>query len=280
MDIRVDVLCCGLVTLDVVQDVAALPGADEKVTSREARVDFGGPAANAARTALQLGSTVRLVTMVGRGPVADVIGAQLTTAGLAVLDVTPAGAAWQPPVSAVVVDGAGHRSVVSANAGSAPPAGAPDAPPDARVLLVDGHHLPTALAVTESCRRAGAVVVLDGGSWKPGLEQLLPMVDIVVASADFTVPNPYLDLLHAIPVFATSRGPAPIDVRIGEHEHLVRVPAVRAVDTLGAGDVLHGAFAHHLAANLPVTAAAVLSALEHAAAVAAHSCTRRGVALA
>ena len=48
-------VCCGLATLDVVQVVDALPGADEKVVARSLAVTFGGPAANAAATAVALG---------------------------------------------------------------------------------------------------------------------------------------------------------------------------------------------------------------------------------
>src|SRR5690606_27237741 len=48
-------VCCGLTTLDVTQVVDRLPEPNEKLTGRELTVAFGGPAANAAATAVALG---------------------------------------------------------------------------------------------------------------------------------------------------------------------------------------------------------------------------------
>jgi hypothetical protein len=49
-------------------------------------------------------------------------------------------------------------------------------------VLVDGHHLDLALPVAAAARAAGVPVLLDGGSWKPGLEGLLELVDIALLS--------------------------------------------------------------------------------------------------
>lgn len=276
----VDVLCCGLVTLDLVQEVDAFPAPDHKITARSARLDIGGPATNAARTAAGLGSRVGLVTMTGSGPVADVIRARLTQTAVALLDATPAGADWSAPVSAVMVDPSGRRVVVSANAtGSPEPSLDLSSLPTPGVALVDGHHLALAELVARPARRHGALVVLDGGSWKPGLEWLLPDVDVVIAAAGFAAPPEFADVIDSRPMVAVSHGPDPISVRIGDRRATVAVPRVRAVDTLGAGDVLHGAFAHELAAQgAPgIDPDVVLAALARAAEIAADSCTQRGL---
>src|SRR5659263_261296 len=60
-------VCCGLVTLDVLQVVERLPAPDEKVVATDLDVGFGGPAANAAATAVALGVRTRLVTALGSG---------------------------------------------------------------------------------------------------------------------------------------------------------------------------------------------------------------------
>jgi sugar/nucleoside kinase (ribokinase family) len=52
------------------------------------------------------------------------------------------------------------------------------------------------------------------------------------------------------------------------------VPTVAAVDTLGAGDVLHGAIAHNLAADRTVDP---VEAIRQAIPIAARSCAHRGV---
>jgi len=269
-------VCCGLATLDVVQVVDAVPGANQKVVARDLTVTFGGPAANAAATAVALGVATRLVTALGESPIADLVRAGLTAAGVEVVDLL-AGRPGAPAVSTVLVTRAtGERAVVSVNATSTGDLSVADRADEllagATALLVDGHHLSAAL---ELAARADAPVLLDGGSWKPGLETLLAHVDHAVLSADFRLSTGSTgvagaraggreasalhleavhDLLEAVaalgPTFvAQSSGDGPVHVRMPEPA-VVRPPAVPAdevVDTLGAGDVLHGAMAAALA---------------------------------
>lgn len=322
------VLVCGLATLDVVQTVERVPGANEKVVAAGLAVAAGGPAANAAVTCAALGVPARLVTRIGGGALGAVVHADLASAGVEVVDVAGPGAG--PPVSTVLVTRAtGERAVVSVNAtvaaagGAAVPAGVWDG---VGLVLVDGHHLDLGVAVASEARRRGVPVLLDGGSWKPGLEGLLGFVDVAVVSADFAVPDgvPVPDsgmapgggtapravadagagvagdaleaLLRLGPsVAARSAGGGPIEVASAAGERAsVPVPAVTVVDTLGAGDVLHGALAAWLAvaggdAEAPVGGAAggaaegpvggaarVAAALTWAAGVASASCAAAG----
>lgn len=224
------VACCGLTTLDVIQRVERLPGPDEKLQAESALVEFGGPAANAAFAAVALGVRARLISAVGRGPVASVVKDQLSDAGVELVDCATPG--WQPPVSAVTVVG-DHRSVISANAGQAPAADLPDgALRGCSALLVDGHHVQLCISAARTAREHGIPVLLDGGSWKPGLERLLPLVDMAILSADF-----HGDVEWGQRPVAVSRGPD--SILIGDAE--IPVPEVDVVDTVGAGDVLHGA---------------------------------------
>lgn len=263
------VLFCGLATLDVVQTVDRVPAANEKVVARGLDVAAGGPAANAAVACATLGVRARLVTRVGGGPLGAAVLGDLAAAGVDVVDL--AGPGHTPPVSTVLVTAAtGERAVVSVNAtvGGAslelPPNEVPaDAWDGAGVVLVDGHHLDLALDVARAARARGIPVLLDGGSWKPGLEGLLALVDVAVVSADFAVPGgaddggsgrdvlgdvlgDVLADVHALGprVVARSAGGGPIAVLDASGaRHEVPVPRVAVVDTLGAGDVLHGALA-------------------------------------
>ncbi|MGW9417813.1 PfkB family carbohydrate kinase [Cellulosimicrobium funkei] len=257
-------VCCGLVTLDVVQVVDALPGPDEKVVARSLAATFGGPAANAAATAVALGVPTALVTAVGHGPLAAVVRAELESSGVTLVDAADGVAgAVQPAVSTVLVTRAtGERAVVSTNASGfgdltdarlvAP--GRTTDPPDelgpGDVLLLDGHHPGLALRVARRARERGCAVVLDGGSWKPDAPLMIGLCDAVVVSADFRPPGVATDdVLEAVaalgPRFvARTRGPRPVEVLDAGERYEVAVPRPgRVVDTLGAGDVVHGAFA-------------------------------------
>ncbi|WP_066582521.1 PfkB family carbohydrate kinase [Cellulomonas timonensis] len=295
-------VCCGLVTLDVLQVVDHVPAADEKVVARDLQVTFGGPAANAAATAVALGVPTRLVTAIGSGPVADLVRAGLAAAGVEVVDLVE-GEAAAPAVSTVLVTrSTGERAVASVNGTGVGDLGdrawgvLPGVLDDARALLLDGHHLAGAVALATAARERGIPVALDGGSWKDGLAGLLAVVDHAVLSADFrlppvwaggpTAPPGSLDDLAAVAALgprtvARSAGGGPLrwidtasDSGEGEGVRVVQPPALppgAVVDTLGAGDVLHGAFAARLALGDEVAAA-----LEAGVEVATRSVRHRG----
>ncbi len=82
-----------------------------------------------------------------------------------------------------------------------------------RAVLVDGHHLPMAVALAAAARSRDIPVIADAGSWKPGLEALLALVDVLVASADFRAPSGdgLEDLLALGPTWvARSAGAGPV----------------------------------------------------------------------
>ncbi|MEV6619320.1 PfkB family carbohydrate kinase [Amycolatopsis sp. NPDC051106] len=252
------VLLAGLCTVDVVQRVAELPAPGEKVQSLRVDVAAGGPATNAAVTAAALGAEATLLTVLGAHPLAALARADLETCGVQVVDLAPE-RTDPPPVSAVAVrDRDGERTVVSRNAQDrtflekAPFFGAEEAG-GADVVLLDGHHPELALAVAKAARAAGVPVVLDAGSWKPVLDELLPLVDVAACSAHFRAPEPGLHE-RGVPTVITTAGPAPVrwstaDGGSGE----VPVADVEARDTLGAGDVWHGALAVAMTRERTVT---------------------------
>lgn len=250
-------LFVGLCTLDVVQRVPRVPGPDEKLTSDAQTVAAGGPAANAAVAFAHLGGTARLLTAIGAHPLGRAAAEDLRAHGVTVTDLAPE-RAEPPAVSSILVTAAtGERSVASTNARGvalAPPADLPALVAAADVVEVDGHHMPLALAAVRAARERGRTTLLDGGSWKDGTEDLLPYVDVAVCSSAFRPPGTAgpeetLEYLRVRGVgrAAVTRGPEPVLWRGADGGGAVAVPPVPVVDTLGAGDVLHGALAHALA---------------------------------
>ncbi len=202
-------------------------------------------------TAALLGVQARLVTAVGVAGLGAVVRSDCADHGVDLVDVAPAD--YAVPVSTVLVTAStGERAVASRNAADATGWPVPDddvlaaALDGVTAVLVDGHHLPVGVAVAAAAQAAGIPVLLDAGSWKPGLEALVAHVDVLVASADFRSPagDSLPELLALGPSWVSrSAGGEPVtwlaaDGSSGE----VPVPVVDVVDTLGAGDVLHGAF--------------------------------------
>lgn len=255
---RVPVVFAGLATLDVVQRVDHLPAANEKVTSVAESVASGGPAANAAKTFAVLGGRARLITALGAGPLASVVRSDLEAFGVEVIDVAPETFRDPPVASITVLQATGERAVVAPQPG---PLGALGEVArwldDAECLLVDGHHAPLALAAARAARDRGIEVVVDAGRAKPVFAELLPLCRTAICSADFRwggaddvagTARVLLGLgLHRV-AFTAGAGPIvwwSVNPNGGESRHGEVAPTtVRAVDTLGAGDVLHGAYCH------------------------------------
>jgi len=252
----VRLVCVGLATVDLVQRVDRLPGADEKAEARTADVAGGGPATNAAITAAALGADVTLVTAVGAHPLGDLIRADLAAHHVTLLDAAPH-SPEPPPVSAVtVLDATGQRTIVSRNARGVA-AGVPgeleSVLATADAVLADGHHPALALAAA----RSGRPLILDAGSWRPVFTDLLPGAAVVACSAAFHPPGdlPAEQALRdrGVDRGAITHGPDPVRWWSGPDDGEIEVPPVAAADTAGAGDAFHGALTVAVArgADLP-----------------------------
>jgi sugar/nucleoside kinase (ribokinase family) len=274
------VLFVGLSTIDVVYYVDEFPVANTKVAARTQTVLAGGPATNAAIACAHLGSNAELVTVVGRNALAGVLREELKKHSVQLVDLNP-DFEDAPVISAISVDKAGNRNVVSANAMrvAAPPAQVdPELCRQARVVMVDGHYMEACQAWASTAKGCGTRVVLDGGSWKDGTETLLKSIHTAICSADFMPPgcssrDEVIEFLKNCGVanIAITNGSAPIEFLFGQSSGSIRVPEVDVVDTMGAGDILHGAYCHFASMGRDF-----VDSLTQAATLASESCRYAG----
>jgi sulfofructose kinase len=249
------VVAVGLCTVDLIQRVDALPQPGEKVQSLSVEVAAGGPATNAAVAIVALGGRAVLTTVLGRHPLAHLAAEDLKNHGVDVWDALPT-RDTPPAVSAVSVRVEdGERTVVSHNAAGVTAPSEVDLT-NAAALLLDGHHPALAMDAARKAKARGIPVVLDAGSWKPVLPDLLPYVDVCACSANFTSPIPLPN-----PVVLRTNGPNPVTWSTEATSGEVQPRRVTAKDTTGAGDVWHGAFTLAVARQGRVPTAAELPAL-------------------
>lgn len=269
-------LFAGLITLDFLYLTTKLPRENEKVVAQDYLVTAGGPATNAALTFAHLGNEAELLGVLGRHPTARLIRHDLLRPGLTLHDLSPHSEHCPPVSSVITLAETGERSVVSINAmqRSAP---VPDylacLLDDVAVVLLDGHQIALGAALAQMAQARNIPVVLDGGSWKPGLEKILPHVTYALCSDAFIPPNcdPAAVLAYlqhwCIPYGAITRGGDPLDYYAPQDRGQIVISGTKVVDTLGAGDIFHGAFCHYfLDEDFP-------TALRKAAALASHSCS-------
>ena len=122
----------------------------------------------------------------------------------------------------------------------------------AGILHLDGHNPAAALAAAREAKKCGVPVSLDAGTWRDGMKELLPYVDVLIASEEFARAYASEEDLDKAILRLRETGAAVVGVTMGkagsmalEGGRIVRCPAFRveAVDTTGAGDVYHAAFA-------------------------------------
>ena len=147
------------------------------------------------------------------------------------------------------------------------------------IFMMDGFFPETVAEAAKICRLKGIPVVMDCGSWKPQFEQLLEHTDIAICSSDFMPPgcNDSEDVLKflklkGVGLSAISRGGESLLFRHFEKSGEVPVANTGIIDTLGAGDFLHGAFCYYYLA----TGCDFERALQLASKVATFSCKFKG----
>ena len=270
----------GLSTIDLIHTVDAFPSPNSKSVAHRQELLVGGPATNAAVTFSYLGGKAALVSVVGRNPLAAIIKDDIERHSIELIDLAPKQNEL-PAISSVWVDRRGQRSVVSVNTSKLADSSADvdrAVLEKARIVEVDGHSMAACQAWAREAHSRGIPVVLDGGSWKKGTEELLAFVDVAICSADFRPPGcadqdqvvGYLQA-HHVKHIAISRGAEPIRFQSGCSTGSIAVPEVDVVDTAGAGDVLHGAFCFYASEGEDFS-----SALRKAALVASKSCRYPG----
>jgi sulfofructose kinase len=274
-----DVLCVGHASYDLVFSVPRHPLADEKIFADAFLACGGGPAANAAVIVARLGFRSAFAGYLGNDLYGESHALELIREGV---DTRCLVRGTNPtPLSCVLVKPDGSRSLVNYKGASRhlPVAAIDFYGTNPKVVLFDGHEPLLSVPLAEWARVQGIPMVLDAGSLHEGTQALMSQVDYLVASEKFA--RQWLQHEDMEEALARLAGQVPIVViTLGERGLIWRkdgnqgaLPAfpVQAVDTTGAGDAFHGAFAAGIVANLPWD-----ELLRYASAAGALCCQRPG----
>ena len=276
------VLSVGTAVVDFVMTVDHLPTEGRKYRASEATIVGGGCAANAAIAIARLGGESLLAGHLGTDAVGDLIIGGLEVAGVdcGLIRRDPD---LQSSFSNIMVDGAGERMIVNYRD---PRFTDSDADwlakdmPEVGAVLADTRWPAGAVVAMRAARQLGIPGVVDAEAPLGDGTECLPLASHVAFAADGLRDFAGVDDLDQGLEIASKRLPGFVAVTDGANGVRWRhggdgghIPAdpVDVVDTLGAGDVWHGAFALALAEGMETGAA-----LRFAGATAAIKCGRPG----
>ena len=283
------ILCIGMPVRDLTFRIQELPERGFKVNASHFDEISGGNALNAAIGIVRLGGRASIC-----GPMGDAgetssryIFDKLADEGIETKHIVHM-PGLVTPISSIMIDPSGERTIVTFR----DPQLWKVHLPDADELLADCHAILTENRCAEFCtelcveaRRRGIPVVVDVDRTMSLREGLLTASSHLVFSSEALQSTAGMaddgealkKIAKLTPSFLAGTQGAQGTLWLDETQTLQRTPAfpVHTVDTLGAGDVFHGAFALAITEKQDIQ-----SALRFASAAAALKCTRFGGAFA
>ncbi len=276
------IACLGITVLDRIQRVTSLPTTGGKFVAKDYFEVGGGPAATAAVAVARLGHDVDFIGRVGCDGVADTMLTELAGYGVGVescVKIRNASSSF----SAILVDDEGERMIINYQD--------PSLSRDPKTLesvdfskyntiLTDVRWIEGAKYALEQAKINNIPSVLDADITPEPIDELVQLADHVA----FSEPGLEKFTGEADPIkglkIAQERTEGKVYVTVGskgcywledgelKHQSGLKVDVV---DTTGAGDVFHGAFAVAVAEKMETR-----QAVQFSNTVAALKCTKRG----
>jgi sulfofructose kinase len=280
------VVCAGIVVFDEVFCVDEFPPPDGKVQAKGFFAVNGGCAANAAVAVARLGGRAVLAGPLGGPAGADDNGDRVLAAlsreavDCSACQRTPGLATAR---SAIFINRRGDRMIVTyrdERVAAVAPADPDKLVADADIVLADNRYPAFVEPICAAARRRGIPVVLDGDRPTSDADPLFRLPSHLIFSAEcLRETTGMADLAEGLVRIAQKTGAflavsnGPDDILYLHRGRPCRLPvfAIRAIDTLAAGDAFHGGFALALAEGR-----SEVDALRFGAAVAAIKCSRLG----
>ena len=281
---KLEALTVGTAAYDFSLFMEGYPGENSKAEVYDMIESGGGPASNAAYLLSLWGVHCGFAGLLGDDYYGERIRNEFASVGTD-LSLTETRPGHSTPISFILVNTRnGSRTIVSRKS--------PDEELELRhshyaglspqVLLLDGHEVAASRAACAAFPQAATI--LDAGSLRPGTQELAGKVNYLVGSERFALQatglanlagsGEWQECLQRLRTVA--RPGASIVVTMGERgliydadgacRHLPAYP-VHAVDTTGAGDIFHGAFAYAILRGFPLPLTLKLASLTAAMSV-------------
>ncbi|MDD3886412.1 MAG: PfkB family carbohydrate kinase [Victivallaceae bacterium] len=250
---KIEFVGLGFCSNDYLSLLPSIP-MDSKVQMLEHIVQGGGPGATSTVAAARLGLAAAFIGVVGDDDPGKKILADFESEGVSTRAMIVR-SGHSSPIAECWIDAPTGKRSVAWTRGDLAELAADEVDcamiRQAKVLHIDGHNPVGALAAVKEAKKNGVLVNFDAGTLRPGVPELLPYVDLLIASEAFARSFTHEEELDKAIFKLAETGAAVVGVTMGELGSMVldggrilRCPAfkIKPVDTTGAGDVYHTGF--------------------------------------
>ncbi len=246
----------GACVMDTLITVPKYPEEDTKLRADATKTAGGGPAATGIVAVSKLGIKSGFIGVLSKDSAGDFLMGDFEKYGVDTsnIDMKEGCRAF---TSCIWLSRSSTSRTCVFDKGSLPPLVLDDekkkAVAEADILMVDGNELEAAIEAAKIARANGTKVLYDAGGRYEGIERLLPLVDILIPSKEYALGVTGEDSPEkaAEKLFDTYH-PEVVVITMGKNGGLLfdgkeityyPIYPAEVVDSNGAGDVFHGAFA-------------------------------------
>ena len=281
----VQVVGLGQACVDYLARLPSFPQEDQKSELSEIHQQCGGPASTALATLSRMGVKTSFLGSISD----DAFGIQIVEGlreeriDFSHLKITPG---FTSQFAFIAINKNTGTRTIFWHRGSVPHLKAEDVDlspfsPSSTMLHLDGLMVEASIEAARQARSMGWTVVMDAGTMRQGSTELIPLVDVLIASERFAEPLVGPQARHERAFKALHEfGPREVVITLGskgsigwdgEKAHFQKAYPIMPVDTTGAGDVYHGAYIFGLLQRRPMQ-----ECMRFASAVAALKCRAIG----
>ncbi len=274
---NIDVLCVGHASYDLVFSIDHHPTPDEKIIANDFIGCGGGPASNAAVTVAKLGFKAAFAGYLGHDIYGEKHYHELLEYGVNTHLILRGSS--PTPLSTILVKPNGNRALINykGKTQSLPAKAINFSSITTKVVLFDGHEPHISLPLLKQLKQQDIPTILDAGSVHEGTIALINDVDYLVCSEKFAIQfagnevKALARLAQLSKVVVITLGDKGLIWQSGQNSGSLPAFKINAIDTTGAGDAFHGAFAAAVASKLTW-----LEILRYASVAGALCCTKTG----
>ena len=238
-----DVFGLGTVVIDHQMIIPGYPARNSKVEAHNQHIQVGGPVPTALVQLTRWGQRCAFAGSWADDPHGQMISEDLTVEGVDT-SISTIHEGGRSGVAQVWIEKEVGSRTIACHRGSHTLE--PFSLPQTRLLHLDGWSHTASIHAAEQVREQGGTVVLDTGSPKPGLSELLPLVHVLICPSHFMEKYFQDDdalagartLLEIGPrLVIHTRGENGATAYFADRQFHQPAHAVEAVDTTGAGDI-------------------------------------------